>query len=775
MDKGHDQIIATLSGNKKPLTITEIATISGLNRHTVARQLDVLEILGKVRKIEQGNAKKFYLVVSVPVSGLIDISSDLIVIVDKDLIVHYVNSAAAKKLGLAGNFVGGERLDLLNADIFSSDKVIEGLKNYSPNKVFRTEISHTDGCIYGISILELALEVGKNLIAITAEDITEKKRIEKTIFESEEKYKALFTACADPFFLIDQETGRIIDANPAASRVYGYDHAELLTLKNTDLSYEPEKTKQATRKTRSFIPLRFHKDKNGRVFPVEFTASNLTIQGRLYILATGRDITRRIKAEVSRLQSEEAFRLIAETIDEAFWMADVHISKNFYISPSYERIWGRTRESLCENPQSFIDSIHPDDKERIIADYEVKKKGMAFDHEYRIIHPDGTIRYIWDRGFPVTDNQGRVYRYVGVAMDISERKIAEKAIFESEERYHAIFDQSPIAIELFDAEGMLIRANRSFLTMFGITDIEDIRKLSFLSYPHLTGDLKQQLQRRETVHLQAPFDFDQSKAGNYFQSTREGIIWLDILITPLGEKIEPITGYMVQILDITKEKVAEREHDETSKKLRLLTTLGKNDIYNQTNALHLALDLALNTSDRTTLEDSLTLAQISTTRIEKIFGFTRTYEKLIKNSRIWISVHEIIRSTVADMILDQSIIENSTAENLEMYADPIIRKVFMTLLENSSRHGGEITSIRIFSYHDGDSLVIVYEDDGIGIPEENKEAIFHQGYGKDTGIGLFLISMFLSLNGMSISETGTPGMGARFEIRVPGGAFRYRS
>ena len=100
MDNVHELIIATLSDHPAALTITEIASFSGLNRHAVARHLDTLELLGKVRKIQQGNAKKYFRVTSVPVSGLIDISSDLIIIVDKNLVIQYINNAAEQKLGL---------------------------------------------------------------------------------------------------------------------------------------------------------------------------------------------------------------------------------------------------------------------------------------------------------------------------------------------------------------------------------------------------------------------------------------------------------------------------------------------------------------------------------------------------------------------------------------------------------------------------------------------------------------------------------------------------
>jgi PAS domain S-box-containing protein len=618
MNKVRDLIIATLSGKNKPLTISEIALISKVDRHAVARNLDTLELLGKVRKIEQGNAKKYYLVTSLPVSGLIDISSDLIMIVDTDLNVQYINTAAEKKLGITTSNLAGERIDLLNADFFSSDEVIEGLKNYSPNKVFRTEITHTDGCIYGVSILGLSLAIGKNLIAIIAEDITGKKQAEQKIIESEEKYKALFNATADPVFVIDPDTGRIIDANPAACRVYGYEHDEMIRLQNTDLSAEPEKTLEATRNFQQYIPLRYHRHKDGRVFPVEFANNLFSLQEKTFILATARDITKRMEIEQALRDSEGILRLIAENIDEAFWMANVDMSKMYYISPSYERIWGCSRESLYESPRSFIDAIHDEDRERIIADLEIKKRGLPFDHEYRIVRPDGTLRNIWDRGFPISDVSGHVSRYVGVATDVTSHKHAEIEIRESEERYHAIFDRSPIAIVLYDSVGGLQHINPAAMKLFGAEDIRDLEDFSLFNAPNLRDEYKNRLKRGETVHFQGPFDFGKIKAGNFFSTCRDGIIWLDVLITPLGDHGKPVTGYLVQIQDIDERKRAEDKLDETAKVLRFLTEVTRHDISNQIADLEQILNSPPDTQARTVIRDCIARARESIKRINKM-------------------------------------------------------------------------------------------------------------------------------------------------------------
>ena len=144
------------------------------------------------------------------------------------------------------------------------------------------------------------------------------------------------------------------------------------------------------------------------------------------------EIKARIQAEITLRESEQKFRQIAENIDQAFWISDAEISQTIYISPAYEKIWGVSCESLYENPKSFIDAIHPDDLEQFIMALQNNKNG--FDIECRIMRPDGSIRWINDRAFPLKDETGEVYRVVGIAEDITQRKQFEEEISKALER-----------------------------------------------------------------------------------------------------------------------------------------------------------------------------------------------------------------------------------------------------------------------------------------------------------------------------------------------------
>jgi len=112
---------------------------------------------------------------------------------------------------------------------------------------------------------------------------------------------------------------------------------------------------------------------------------------------------------------------------------------------------------------------------------------------------------------------------------------------------------------------------------------------------------------------------------------------------------------------------------------------------------------------------------------------------------------------------------NNEITDLEIYADPLLENVFSNLLDNSGRHGGHVSAVWVTSLPDRRNMKIVYEDNGRGIQGKEKEKIFMRGYGKNTGFGLFISREILSITGMEIKETGSPGKGARFEIRIPEG------
>ena len=142
------------------------------------------------------------------------------------------------------------------------------------------------------------------------------------------------------------------------------------------------------------------------------------------VLGIATDITAHKQAESALRRSEERFRQIAESIREVFWITEPRDNKLVYISPAYEEIWGRPCGTLSEMSRTWLDTIHPEDHERLIEATATVQAGGDYDLEYRIVRPDGEVRWVRDRAFPITNESGEVYRVAGVVDDVTERKQA---------------------------------------------------------------------------------------------------------------------------------------------------------------------------------------------------------------------------------------------------------------------------------------------------------------------------------------------------------------
>jgi two-component system sensor histidine kinase UhpB len=148
------------------------------------------------------------------------------------------------------------------------------------------------------------------------------------------------------------------------------------------------------------------------------------------VAGVGVDITDRIQAEEALRESETRFRQVTENISAVVWLSNPEATLLHYVSPAYEKIWGRSCDSLYAKPSSWMDSVHPDDRERLAEDERLQSVGGRHDHTYRIVRPDGSLRWIRGRAFPVRDELGKLIRVAGIAEDITERKRVELALDE---------------------------------------------------------------------------------------------------------------------------------------------------------------------------------------------------------------------------------------------------------------------------------------------------------------------------------------------------------
>jgi PAS domain S-box-containing protein len=242
----------------------------------------------------------------------------------------------------------------------------------------------------------------------------------------------ILSTMADALLVLDQE-GLARVANHQASRLFGLPEDTLIgkpvpALGNGLLDKEGLEGLFRSGTLQKFETA--YRPAEGPATDLEVSISAIRDQdGRaVAFVCLARDITARKRAEGELRESEERFRQLAETIRQVIWMTTPDKNRMIYISPAYEEIWGRSRESLYASPRSWLEAIHPADRDRVLEAALTKQAAGAYDEEYRIVRPDGTIRWIQDRAFPIRDRHGTIYRIAGIAEDISDRKRAEEAI-----------------------------------------------------------------------------------------------------------------------------------------------------------------------------------------------------------------------------------------------------------------------------------------------------------------------------------------------------------
>jgi PAS domain S-box-containing protein len=215
-------------------------------------------------------------------------------------------------------------------------------------------------------------------------------------------------------------------------------------------------------------------------------------------IGTITDISDRKQAEIALQESEARFRSIAETIEDVFWVSIPWERHILYLSPAYERIWGRTRESAYTDYQSWFESLHPDDRERTLAIFASQIETGNFDADYRIIRSDGSIRWIHDRGYSIVDESGNLQRVVGIAEDISDRKQAELQL----KTQTAQLEQSNAT--LIETTAQLTKSNQDLERFVYIASHDlkaPLRAISSLS-TWLEEDLQGQLSQESQRHLE---------------------------------------------------------------------------------------------------------------------------------------------------------------------------------------------------------------------------------------------------------------------------------
>jgi PAS domain S-box-containing protein len=502
-----------------------------------------------------------------------------------------------------------------------------------------------------------------------------------------------------------------------------------------------------------------------------------------HFLGCQEDVTERKVAEKKIRDSEERFRQLADNMQEVFFVASGNLREMLYISPGYEQIWGRSCQSLYDDPQSFIAAVVEEDRERLFAMIAAMQRGVTpAPCEYRIGRPDGSVRWILVHSAPIKDLTGTVYRLTGTATDVTDRRVAQEALEESETRFRLLsgtsFDGIVVAVN-----GIIREANQGLADMFGCTPEQAVGRpiLDFVDpESHL---LVKERMTHPSVGVYECY-------GRHSSGRR--------MILEVAAKTHTFKGQPARITavrDITERRQLENQFRQAHK-MEAVGRLAGGVAHDFNNLLTVIMtytemlseDLAEEDTHRADLEEIQKASAAAASLTRQLLAFSRQQvvePRHVKLEDVLSGADKMLRRLIGE---DIDLVSAIGSEPCSVLIDPHqLEQVIMNLAVNARDampDGGKLTLETSIVELDaayarehwpavaGRFAMLSVSDTGVGMSDEVKARIFEPFYttkeiGKGTGLGLATVYGIVKQSNGFIWVYSEPGQGTTFKLYFP--------
>jgi two-component system, cell cycle sensor histidine kinase and response regulator CckA len=499
------------------------------------------------------------------------------------------------------------------------------------------------------------------------------------------------------------------------------------------------------------------------------------------------------RSERALRESEERFRQLAENIGAVFWLHETATGRTLYVSPAFERIWGRPAEELYRDPAVWRGSLHPDDA-AAAAEFT---DGHPYEREYRIVRPDGTVRWIMDRGFPIRDGQGRVYRTAGIAEDVTERKEAQAALVQREAHFRSLIENAQDLITIVDARCVIRYHSPSLERLLGWSAAElDGRLALELAHPDDVDGL------RETFAALLARS-DATAEREYRVATRDGG-WKRLETRARNLLHDPaVGGIVLNSQDVTDRRQAEeglRLSEEQLRQSQKMEAVGRlaggvaHDFNNLLTAIQGNVEmLLLEVPHAGAMRDDLMEIKRASTRAasltRQLLAFSRKQMLAPKVLDLNAVVREMERMLGRVIGEDVQLVTVLHAVHAAVMADPgQLEQVVLNLAVNARDampRGGTLrietrevvlseTEAQRYPYRvdPGAYVRLAVSDTGTGMPPEVLARVFEPFFttrepGKGTGLGLSTVYGIVKQSGGYVWAESEEGRGSTFRVYLP--------
>ncbi len=650
---------------------------------------------------------------------------------------------------------------------------------------------------FRVSVSAFALPSGRGAL-VQHSAITDHVRSRVAASEGEARYRAMFERNALPMWVYDPHTLDFLAVNLAAIEHYGYSREEFLEMSLADIRPASEMPSLLAdiadaRLRPEHQPVRTwrHLTKTGREILVDIHAHQIPWGGREVRLVTAEDVTERRAAEHALLESEQRFRQITDCISEVFWLTEDQ--RLLYISPGYETIWGRSRESLDLDADQWFATIHPEDRDRVAAAVQLQASG-GYDIEYRIVRPDGSLRWIADRAFPVPRPPGEEagpQRMAGVARDITQERGNQGRLQLLETAVSRINDIVLIteAEPIGEPGPRIVFVNDAFERRTGYTREEVIGRTPRILQGPAT-------QRSELDRIGVALRTWQPVRAELINYTKAGVpFWLELEIVPIANGEGWFTHWVAIERDITERKELEQQVQQ-SQRLEALGQLTGGVAHDFNNLLTVMLgnaELLAEQLPAGSLHQRLAqmiggAAQRGADLTQRLLAFARRQAlepRAVDLERLLDGMDGLLRRTLGEQIE----IRRSSGDSLwPTLVDPTqLENALLNLAINARDampRGGQLSIEAMNARLDtaytapheglepGDYVMLAVSDTGSGIPPELVQRVFEPFFttkerGKGTGLGLAMVYGFVKQSRGHVALYSEPGQGTTVRIYLP--------